>query len=75
MTVVGCFSAQAQTATVFSENFDAMTAGTADAPDSQEISADKNVDTAFTHGAQWQGRGLHQAGGALAVLQIGRAHV
>ncbi len=70
LTVVGCFSAQAQTATVFSENFDAMTAGTADAPDSQEISADKNVDTAFTHGAQWQGRGLHQAGGALAVLHF-----
>ena len=70
LSVVGYFSAQAQTAVVFSENFDAMTAGTADAPDAQEISADESVDPMLTHGVLWQGRGLHQAGGALAVLHF-----
>lgn len=62
--------AATETAIVFAEDFDAMTAGTNDEPDGVEISADKKVDTALTHGLQWQGRGLHQAGGAVALLHF-----
>jgi len=70
LSALATCSVFAETAIVFAEDFAAMTAGTEDVPDDVEISADKKVDASLTHGLQWQGRGLHQAGGALALLHF-----
>lgn len=58
-------------AVIFGEDFAGLTAGTADNPAAAELSADGSVDAGLTHGVQWKGRGLHSAGGSLAVLHFG----
>ncbi len=55
---------------VFSENFDAMGNGSEADPAKAEISASGKVDVSLTGGAEWGGRGLHEAGGALAVMHF-----
>lgn len=55
---------------VLSENFDALTAGSESQPASAEISAGGKVDAALTGGVEWRGRGLHEAGGAIAVMHF-----
>ena len=66
-----CFPAVAsERAVVFSENFDAFSAGSESAPDAVEVSSGGQVDPSLTHGVQWNGRGLHQAGGCVAVLHF-----
>lgn len=62
--------AQAEQATILSEDFDALTEGTETAPASAEISTNGAVETSLTHGNQWKGRGLHAAGGTMAVLHF-----
>lgn len=57
-------------AVVFSENFDALSSGTESSPASEEISAGGKLDASLTGGLEWQGRGLHQAGGSLAVMHF-----
>lgn len=68
-TAVVCTRA-AERAVIFAENFDALTAGSADNPATDEISAGGSIDPSLTHGSQWKGHGLHAAGGALAVLHF-----
>ena len=66
-----CFPAvAAERAVVFSENFDAFSAGSESAPDAVGVSSGGQVDPSLTHGVQWNGRGLHQAGGCVAVLHF-----
>ncbi len=60
----------AERAVVFSEYFDSFTEGTANSPAEEEISANGVVDASLTGSFQWKGRGLHSAGGALAVLHF-----
>lgn len=55
---------------VFSEDFSGLSEGSEANPSATEISADKTVDPALMHGMQWKGRGLHAAGGVLAVLNF-----
>ena len=56
--------------TIFSEDFSGLANGTAESPATDEISASGKVDISLTHGEEWKGRGLHEAGGALAVLHF-----
>lgn len=58
---------------IYTENFNALTGGTESVPDSKELSANGNFDADLTGGRQWSGRGLHEAGGALAVMQFARS--
>lgn len=55
---------------IFSENFDAMTEGSENEPAADELAASSAVDSALTQTPGWAGRGLHQAGGALAVMHF-----
>lgn len=55
---------------IYSENFNALTAGEESAPATEELSQNGKVDPELTGGLQWSGRGLHQAAGALAVMQF-----
>lgn len=52
----------------FSENFNALVNGTEKEPAAEELSASGKIDDTLTGGKQWAGRGLHEAGGALAVM-------
>ena len=72
ITSVLCAPA-AERAVIFGEDFAALTDGSADMPAQTELSADGSVDAALTHGAQWKGRGLHAAGGSMAVLHFGES--
>lgn len=59
--------AQTEKATVFSQNFNLLTEGTPENPaeaESNPLAPD------LTGGQEWRGRGLHEAGGALAVMQF-----
>ena len=56
--------------TIFSENFNALVNGSETAPANEELSANGKIDAALTGGQQWSGRGLHEAGGALAVMHF-----
>lgn len=55
---------------IFSENFDGLANGSESSPAGKEISADGKIDPALTGGEEWRGRGLHEAGGALAVMHF-----
>lgn len=59
--------AQTEKASVFSQNFNLLTEGTNDSPAETESNP---LDPSLTDGQEWRGRGLHQAGGALAVMQF-----
>lgn len=72
ITSVLCAPA-AERAVIFGEDFAALTDGSADMPAQTELSADGSVDVALTHGEQWKGRGLHAAGGSMAVLHFGES--
>jgi len=52
----------------FSENFDALVNGTEAEPAEEELSAGGKIDPSLTGNNEWKGRGLHEAGGALAVM-------
>lgn len=69
MLAIGAMPLSAQTpvATIATQNFDLLTSGTTDVPDAEELN---KLDTDLTDGQEWRGRGLHQAGGALAVMQF-----
>lgn len=54
----------------FSENFNAFTNGNETTPAEDEISASGKIDASLTGGKEWAGRGLHEAGGALAVMHF-----
>ncbi len=61
---------QGELTAVFTENFDGLTNGTEDAPATEEVSASGKIDPSLTGDQQWRGRGLHEAGGALAVMHF-----
>lgn len=57
--------------TVLEEDFSLMTAGTPDDPDRTIISdAGDNIPEQYTHQPGWSGRGIMQAGGAVAISNI-----
>lgn len=57
---------RAENATIISQNFDLLTAGTNETPSQTE---ENTIDPELTAGQEWKGKGLHQAGGALAIMQ------
>ncbi len=61
---------QGELVPVFSENFNALANGTQAEPAADELSASGKIDASLTGGRQWSGRGLHEAGGALAVMSF-----
>lgn len=61
---------QGELTTIFSENFSGLANGSESAPAQDEISATGKIDTSLTNGQEWKGRGLHEAGGALAVMHF-----
>lgn len=60
-------SGQTPTATIFSQDFNLLTDGTPEVPAQSESNP---LAPELTDGQQWKGRGLHHAGGALAVMQF-----
>lgn len=56
------------------ENFEAMTNGTPEAPDFSNplalLDQDVAIDPELTHGSQWYGHKIYQAGGALAMQSL-----
>lgn len=66
-TGVASVTAHADNATIISQNFDLLTEGSADAPSAD---AETAINPDLTGGQEWKGKGLHQAGGALAVMQF-----
>lgn len=52
----------------FSENFSALVNGTETEPATDELSNGGKIDPALMGDKEWKGRGLHEAGGALAVM-------
>lgn len=56
------------------ENFEAMTYGTPEAPDFSNplasLDQDVAIDPELTHGSQWYGHKIYQAGGALAMQSL-----
>lgn len=54
----------------FAEHFDALVNGTENAPATDELSTGGKIDPSLTGGLQWSGRGLHEAGGALAIMKF-----
>lgn len=68
----------AETAVTFSENFDGITAGTSASPQEAELSSGGSADgtvlgkipSGLTNDLEWKGRGIHAAGGALAILHF-----
>ncbi len=61
---------QGELTAIFSENFSGLVNGTESEPAQEEISVYGKVDTSLTGGHEWKGRGLHEAGGALAVMHF-----
>ncbi|MDE5684780.1 MAG: hypothetical protein K2I39_11310, partial [Muribaculaceae bacterium] len=61
---------QGELVPTFSENFNALVNGTETEPASAELSLDGKIDATLTGGKEWKGRGLHEAGGALAVMNF-----
>lgn len=59
---------QGELVATFSENFSALVNGTEAEPAVDELSYGGKIDPALTGNKEWQGRGLHEAGGALAVM-------
>ncbi len=59
---------QGELVPTFSENFNSLVNGTEAKPAEAELSLDGKIDAALTGGNEWKGRGLHEAGGALAVM-------
>lgn len=59
---------QGELVPTFSENFNSLVNGTESQPAEAELSLDGKIDAALTGGNEWKGRGLHEAGGALAVM-------
>ena len=57
-------------AAVFSEDFRSFARGSETEPAAEELSAGGKIDVTLTGGHEWQGRGLHEAGGALAVMHF-----
>ena len=54
----------------FAEHFDALVNGSETTPATDELSAGGKIDASLTGGNVWSGRGLHEAGGALAVMKF-----
>lgn len=56
------------------ENFEAMTKGTPEAPDFNtplaSLDKDVSINPELTHGSQWYGHKIYQAGGALAMQSL-----
>lgn len=61
---------QGELTAIYSENFDGLVNGSESAPANDELSASGKIDADLTGGLQWNGRGLHEAGGALAVMHF-----
>ncbi|MDE5554464.1 MAG: fibronectin type III domain-containing protein, partial [Muribaculaceae bacterium] len=55
---------------IFSENFNGLVNGSESAPATPELSDGGKIDATLTGGLQWSGRGLREAGGALAVMHF-----
>lgn len=54
--------------TLVSEDFSLMAAGSEAEPEAEEISSmDGKIPMEYTNGIQWYGRGVHQAGGSIAL--------
>ncbi len=67
--IMSCYAVQGELLSIFSEDFSGFTAGLEGEPDLSEVSTlSETVPAELTHGLQWRGRGLHQAGGACAVM-------
>ena len=62
-------AAQGEMMSIFTEDFSAFTEGSAEAPAEAELSTtDEKIPVEFTHHIAWYGRGIHQAGGACAIM-------
>ena len=62
-------AAQGEMMSIFTEDFSAFTEGSAEAPAEAELSTtDEKIPVEFTHNIAWYGRGIHQAGGACAIM-------
>lgn len=59
---------QGELTATFTEHFDALVNGTETAPAEEELSASGKIEPSLTGDKEWKGRGLHEAGGALAVM-------
>lgn len=56
--------------TIFSQNFNDLANGSETMPADNEISPYGKIDPELTDNQEWRGRGLHEAGGALAVMHF-----
>ncbi len=72
LVCVGLFQLKAtvkgELMTLVSEDFSLMTSGSENEPEAEEVSLmNGTIPVEYTHGIQWYGRGVHQAGGAIAL--------
>ena len=67
MTVAAPFAATAQT-TDISEDFSLFTEGSEDSPSAAINSENGNIPARYFHTTGWSGYGVHQAGGACALI-------
>lgn len=69
VNIVSAYAARGEQLAILSEDFSAFTEGTESTPAESELSTgNAMIPMEFTHGIQWKGRGIHQAGGVCAVL-------
>ena len=69
INIVSAYAARGEQLAILSEDFSAFTEGTESTPAESELSTgNAMIPMEFTHGIQWKGRGIHQAGGVCAVL-------
>lgn len=76
VNIVSAYAARGEQLAILSEDFSAFTEGTESTPAESELSTGNAMITMeFTHGRQWKGRGIHQAGGVCAVLSYMTIHM
>ena len=64
VNIVSAYAARGEQLAILSEDFSAFTEGTESTPAESELSTgNAMIPMEFTHGIQWKGRGIHQAGG------------
>ena len=69
VNIVSAYAARGEQLAILSEDFSAFTEGIESTPAESELSTgNAMIPMEFTHGIQWKGRGIHQAGGVCAVL-------
>lgn len=63
------FAANGEVLPIFQEDFSGFSKGSESEPDAEESSSlSETIPADITHGYQWKGRGIHQAGGICAIL-------